>query len=418
MKLCEKLYELRRAAGLSQEELAEKLNVTRQAVSKWENGAAQPELSKLIELSRLYGVSVDELLSLEEAEKSEPKSDGPDMPAAQETPTPTQPRRVKLLRAAAAACLVLAVGVALYSSHRVKQLEGQVSSLQSQIMSVQSNLSSQIAGISNSVRDALDEESTLTAQFDYTIKNFDLDAYTCTLAFALRPKVVQDDLAVSLRIRSLESDDETTAVALVRDEYDIYRGEVVLALNNDGFEVTAAYDVGGERQLETLCVISDLADQCLPKLFENIAFGDSSSWTYRNAIQYVTKAWEKSGEDRVANLYLGAYGKESVKRAYLDYLVDGKSAAHGVLKVAKAREDGWIIADIPNNDYAYSIYGMERVELEIPYGAELKVKLYVELTDGKVLSALLTREVMRSVNNGTDDSTSTPVEAPIVLTET
>ena len=41
MKLCEKLYELRRTAGLSQEELAERLNVSRQAVSKWENGVSQ-----------------------------------------------------------------------------------------------------------------------------------------------------------------------------------------------------------------------------------------------------------------------------------------------------------------------------------------------------------------------------------------
>lgn len=40
MKLCEKLYELRRAAGLSQEELAERLGVSRQAVSKWENGVS------------------------------------------------------------------------------------------------------------------------------------------------------------------------------------------------------------------------------------------------------------------------------------------------------------------------------------------------------------------------------------------
>ena len=40
MKLCEKLYEHRRAAGLSQEELAERLNVSRQAVSKWENGVS------------------------------------------------------------------------------------------------------------------------------------------------------------------------------------------------------------------------------------------------------------------------------------------------------------------------------------------------------------------------------------------
>ena len=80
MKLCEKLYELRRAAGLSQEELAEKLNVSRQAVSKWENGAAQPELSKLVELSRLYGVSVDVLLSLEEAEKPRQGRMPPPMP--------------------------------------------------------------------------------------------------------------------------------------------------------------------------------------------------------------------------------------------------------------------------------------------------------------------------------------------------
>ena len=230
MKLCEKLYELRRAAGLSQEELAERLNVSRQAVSKWENGAAQPELSKLVELSRLYSVSVDELLSLEEAEKGDAKAassvDASAPAPAQETLTaPKKVRRQKLLLGAAAVCLALAVGLALYNNHRVKQLEWQVDSLQSQIMSVQSSLSSQIAGISSSVREAMEESATLTAQFDYTVKRFDLDAYTCTVAFALRPKTVQDGLAVSLRLRSLASDDGTTAVELVRDEYDVYRGE-------------------------------------------------------------------------------------------------------------------------------------------------------------------------------------------------
>ena len=192
MKLCEKLYELRRAAGLSQEELAERLNVSRQAVSKWENGAAQPELSKLVELSRLYGVSVDELLSLEDAEKGDAKAASSveaSTPApAQETLTaPKKALRQKLLLGAAAVCLALAVGLALYNNHRVKQLEWQVGSLQSQIMSVQSSLSSQIAGISSSVREAMEESATLTAQFDYTVKRFDLDAYTCTVAFALQP---------------------------------------------------------------------------------------------------------------------------------------------------------------------------------------------------------------------------------------
>ena len=175
-----------------------------------------------MELSRLYGVSVDELLSLEEAEKGDAKAASSveastPAPAQETLAAPKKVRRQKLLLGAAAVCLALAVGLALYNNHRVKQLERQVGSLQSQIMSVQSSLSSQIAGISSSVREAMEESATLTAQFDYTVKRFDLDAYTCTVAFALRPKTVQDDLAVSLRLRSLASDDGTTAVELVRD---------------------------------------------------------------------------------------------------------------------------------------------------------------------------------------------------------
>ena len=224
-----------------------------------------------MELSRLYGVSVDELLSLEEAEKGDAKAassvDASTPAPAQETlAAPKKVRRQKLLLGAAAVCLALAVGLALYNNHRVKQLEWQVGSLQSQIMSVQSSLSSQIAGIRSSVREAMEERATLTAQFDYTVKRFDLDAYTCTVAFALQPKTVQDDLAVSLRLRSLASDDGTTAVELVRDEYDVYRGEAVLSMNDAGFEATAAYDTGGERQLETIRDLPGFADEALPKL--------------------------------------------------------------------------------------------------------------------------------------------------------
>lgn len=62
MQFCEKLTELRRKTGLSQEQLADRLGVTRQSVSKWESGAAMPELGKLIALSELFGVSIDYLV--------------------------------------------------------------------------------------------------------------------------------------------------------------------------------------------------------------------------------------------------------------------------------------------------------------------------------------------------------------------
>lgn len=62
LKFNEKLIKLRKAAGLSQEELGNKLNVARQTVSKWELGETTPEMDKLEELSDLFEISIDELV--------------------------------------------------------------------------------------------------------------------------------------------------------------------------------------------------------------------------------------------------------------------------------------------------------------------------------------------------------------------
>ena len=62
MTFGEKLYGMRREKGLSQEQLADLLHVTRQSVSKWESGGAMPELDKLIVISDTFGVSVDYLV--------------------------------------------------------------------------------------------------------------------------------------------------------------------------------------------------------------------------------------------------------------------------------------------------------------------------------------------------------------------
>lgn len=62
MLLSEKIAFLRREAGLSQEELAERLEVSRQAVSKWESGASAPDLSRIASLSDFFGVSADALI--------------------------------------------------------------------------------------------------------------------------------------------------------------------------------------------------------------------------------------------------------------------------------------------------------------------------------------------------------------------
>ena len=72
MIFADKLMDLRKKNGWSQEELAEKLNVSRQAVSKWESAQSVPDMSRIIQLSELFGVSTDYLLKdeLEQAEVS------------------------------------------------------------------------------------------------------------------------------------------------------------------------------------------------------------------------------------------------------------------------------------------------------------------------------------------------------------
>ena len=65
MKFEEKLMKLRKEKALSQEELGEKLNVTRQTVSKWELGQTKPDSEKIMEIAKLFNVSADELLNEE-----------------------------------------------------------------------------------------------------------------------------------------------------------------------------------------------------------------------------------------------------------------------------------------------------------------------------------------------------------------
>ena len=62
MTLGEKIFELRKKCGLSQEQLGEKINVTRQTISNWENAKSLPDIISIIKLSELYKISVDELI--------------------------------------------------------------------------------------------------------------------------------------------------------------------------------------------------------------------------------------------------------------------------------------------------------------------------------------------------------------------
>lgn len=84
--LSEKIYKFRRKNGPSQEQLAERIGVSRQAISKWESGTSSPELEKLLELSKCFNITLDELVKDEsagrDANEISQSSEGPKAPKA------------------------------------------------------------------------------------------------------------------------------------------------------------------------------------------------------------------------------------------------------------------------------------------------------------------------------------------------
>lgn len=85
MNIGEKLFELRREKNLSQEEVADELNVSRQTVSKWETNQSVPDFDKIVPLCELYGVGVEELLTGKKPEeKTEMTQEEEDVPTRNE----------------------------------------------------------------------------------------------------------------------------------------------------------------------------------------------------------------------------------------------------------------------------------------------------------------------------------------------
>ena len=108
MKLPDKIIKHRKATGWSQEDFAEKLNVSRQAISRWENGTALPDAQNILQISKLFGVSADYLLN----DDYESDNDIPAIKTATEE-TETLFLKKKHLHLVAAICFTISVFCAL-----------------------------------------------------------------------------------------------------------------------------------------------------------------------------------------------------------------------------------------------------------------------------------------------------------------
>lgn len=329
MELYEKLYELRRASGMSQEELAEKLGVSRQAVSKWESGATQPELSKLIELSKLYSVSVDELLSLEHAKPEQDAAESPVQSNAEKAPAEKLSFRdfciqhKKIIGGAAVAAMALAalIAVGVHYNNRINSLSMQVNDLRSQLYNVQNNLSNQIAGISNSVSDILARESSLISQYSYEVKSVNLKKQECTLAFSLLPKTISENTIVNIGVidhgnsSPLDSYRPGYSADLTQDGFGYLHGSVTVPLS-DELGVNVNFMTNGETQSQELDTISNLKSQYQPQLKSFLA---PISYERQAGSKWQYQFTPGNAGIPLGTISLGALSDVSIRSACLEY---------------------------------------------------------------------------------------------------
>ncbi len=219
MKLNERLFELRRKAGLSQEELADRIGVSRQAVGKWENGISVPELDKLMALSEFYQMSIGELLGVES--QAIPAEPSPKTPAAafdtgelegllrelgeQQKSAELRAKKQRkilwwILGAAAAAIVVVAV----VFGGRMADLKRQMSNLNSLIIFTQNSLNESIASMRGTIAGILVEQNSLFSDCGCETLAFDPESRELTVRLFAQPKSV----AEGVRLDFIVTDEE------------------------------------------------------------------------------------------------------------------------------------------------------------------------------------------------------------------
>lgn len=195
MTLGQRIQEQRKQAGLSQEGLGEALGVSRQAVSKWEGDNGIPELDTLIAMSRLFGVTIGQLLGVEEPEAAGGSQAEEQSPALSEEqveailrryveetrPVPQKSRygwKVPAIAVAGLAALMVVFGVQMgHMRNTISNLERRLSYLDSDL----SNVSGQIGGMEYRIQSILADQNDPVSSFDWWVTEFDPEAETVTV---------------------------------------------------------------------------------------------------------------------------------------------------------------------------------------------------------------------------------------------
>lgn len=281
MTLGQRLCELRTGKGLSQLELAEALDVSRQSVSKWETDAAVPEIDKLIAISRYFGVSIGVLLGVEPEEGAEEAAPDGELTetqlkmveeivaryvAALPKPLP-KPWKLALRIAAAVALVCLAAGLFKIFG-QLSELHQNYNNLANSVSIVNANVN----GITGRVEAMLEQQASLTTDASAKIVSADVTGKTLTLAVRAVPKLYVDGMTAYFEV---ENDGARESFGPCEPDGTSFSTELTTALTDD-ISLYVVFEHDGQRETQLLDYYGGLYSGTLPTVYVD----DMPGYTY------------------------------------------------------------------------------------------------------------------------------------------
>lgn len=392
MDLGRRIQELRRGQGLSQERLAEQMAVSRQAISKWESGAAIPEVDKLIQLARFFGVTVDDLLGI--APRPEPQGapmegEGPPEPPEEngETqPPPSLEERLRALEGMVSAlmaerqqgrqqkkwtmylplavtipALVLTVCLSAYHAGRtqwqLRNLQVDLSRLNNEVINLKYK--------DTPLRDPAPEEEAaagLLADWDISFQDYDLEAQTISFRLSATPKSLREGMTGEFILArkdgpAVSLPAEAVAGAMFQAAADIpWEGETTVSLS-------LLDEATGERTLCLLGTLRSPGDNL--RLHTTALYNGSTSFpegkvSFQGTVQW--ECWYHGGE-------VGIPVKNYAVSAQAAVYIDGEKIETFPFDLNGSEDQGSLL------DLRLPLVG------EYPLGPNRRLELVMEATD-------------------------------------
>lgn len=300
MDFAARLQALRKAKNLSQEALADRLGVSRQAIGKWESGSALPSIDNLLELAAILETTVDYLLT-----GTEPPQDPLDPLAYQAEQTVSVEALKDLLAQqepkkrswwpyfAMGAVLLVLLGLLCYYIAQLRSLENRVEGLNTSISMLDSQMQGSLGSIQAGIEDSLNQQASILSASDWQLGDYDMDTQTAEVHLSATPKTLTEDTRLYFVLSPMTSSSNTLKQPITVEgripategpSTGTFTAEVQVPMVQD-FVVSVLLEQDGFRHTETISQQYGFSSMYVCTM---TVWADSFSWSYTPGSSEVT----------------------------------------------------------------------------------------------------------------------------------